>query len=386
MPVASFAPGVMPGTDMPAVLRALESELAPPHSCSLPELPARGHAGTLLGRAAALLPELHADLTSYGWRLTSGAGADQRRAQALLHSDVDALADVRGERLDAGSDVGPLTLQVLGPVSLCAALALPGGEKVLIDDGARRDVTESLAAGIVELTERVRRTSAPSSLRLVVLEPDLHRVRTGRVPTVSGYRTIGALSRDEVRTMLDTVCSAASRSAGDDGPEAAEEVLIDLGRAPESEHAEDLLADPGLRGGSGPGTRSGHGAGSGRGADGFVLPTATMRSAHWERAAELTEAGARCAFTVVAPEEIGARSIPEVTTLADRVARPWRALGMPLDALDRASLTAAGAEDPGTGRPARERLARVDMATALRTAARVRDAAEALEDRRRLEG
>ncbi|MDO5493672.1 MAG: hypothetical protein Q4F53_08700 [Nesterenkonia sp.] len=367
MAIVSFAPGVMPGTDPSESARALEAELPAPHSPALPELPARGHAAGLMGRAAAMLPEMPTDLTSYGWRLASGPGADVRRASTLLRADVDALADVRGERLESGAAEAspPLTVFVLGPVSLCAALALPDGEKTLIDHGARRDVTESLADGVSELLARLRRTASPSQLRLVLLEPDHHRVRTGGVPTVSGYRSIRALPRDDARAMLGTVL-AAVRAEG----AAADEVLIDLGRAPEDEAVQDLLARSEAR------------------ADGFVLPTTTMRPPDWERAAELTEAGARCAFSVLGAEDLGAQLLPEVSTLAERVAGPWQAMGMPLSSLDCLTLTAVGAEVVGRGGPVRggltrDGLARLSLVSALRTVTRVRDAAEALEDRRR---
>lgn len=382
MPVASFAPGILPGTDPLAWVGALEDELPAPHSPAVPELPARGHPAGLTGRATALLSELHTDLTSYGWRLTSGAGADHRRAASLLRADVDVLTDVRGERAESGtaSATAPLTLFVLGPVSLCARLALPDGEKVLIDHGARRDVTDSLAAGIAELTARLQRTAlaAPADassapmLRVVLLEPDYHRVRAGQIPTVSGYQSIGALPRDEARALVGRVLEQLRVQAAAAETESTDELLVDLGRAPEPEHVEDLFARSQTR------------------ADGFVLPVTGMDAHQWERVAELVEAGARCGAAVLSSTELAAAAgpsstdaLPAVSTLAQRVRGPWQGMGMPPASLEAFALTTAGAQAAGPGHLLRDAMARLSPAAALRAMTRVRDAAEALEDQRR---
>lgn len=373
MPVISFAPGVMPGADPLESARRLESELPPPHHPALSELPSRGHPAGLLGRAMASLPQLHTELASYGWRLASGAGADRRRALTTLRADVDALADVRGERLDSGAVDGPapLTLHVLGPVTLCARLALPNGEKVLIDHGARRDVSQALAAGTAELVQRLRRTVAPSALRTVVLEPAYQQVRAGEVPTVSGYRRIRSLPRDEVRAMLGMVFEAVREVAPEEGglDEDRDELLVDLGCAIEAEHAEDLFARREAR------------------ADGFVLPATTMGPRQWERAAALIEGGARHGVAVLGARDLDAvrihGTLPTVSTLADQILRPWRAVGMPSSALSELSLTAVGAAGDPSGGLLRERLAHLSPATVLRAVTCVRDAAEALEDQSR---
>src|SRR5690625_4556441 len=116
----------MGGTDYRGAAERTDSELSAPHLGPLLELPQRALHATLVGRAAAHLAELYAELTSYGWRLVQRPGADHSRAVSLLNSDVATLADVRGERAETRDDAPvPLTLEALGPVSLAAQLHLP---------------------------------------------------------------------------------------------------------------------------------------------------------------------------------------------------------------------------------------------------------------------
>ncbi len=349
MSVRTAAPGGFPGTDVRRAAELLVAELPSPHLAALPELAARGHHATLLGRSAAQLSELYAELTSYGWRLTQRPGADHLRAAQLLRADVDALADVRGERTELhGEAPGPLKLEILGPVSLAAQLALPSGEKVLIDHGARRDLAESLAAGVAGHVEHVRRACAPERLTVLLEEPQYGRVRRGEVPTVSGYRTIRSLPRDETRVMVGVVTEAL-RAAG------ADEVLLDLGGAPEPEHVEDFRGREASR------------------MDGFALPVTSLRSADWERVAELTESGTRWTAGLLRRSETTRESLPEVSSLASRLTEPWQSLGMPASALEAFAVTSFCGRD-------RERPAGLSEAAALRTLTRVRDAAEALTE------
>ena len=67
----------------------------------LVELPARGPWSGMIGRAGAFLPGFALDLTTSGWRVVPAAGADQRRIEAYLQSDIDALEDAL-----AGAHVG----------------------------------------------------------------------------------------------------------------------------------------------------------------------------------------------------------------------------------------------------------------------------------------
>lgn len=357
--VHATAPAAFPGTEFRHAAGRLQTELAAPHLTPLPELPGRGHHASLLGRSVARLSELYAELTSYGWRLVSRPGADHHRAAQLLRADVDTLADVRGERADQDpvAPDDPVRLELLGPVSLAAGVALPSGEKVLVDHGARRDLTDSLAAGTAGHLEHVRRSCLRPGGRLNVtlLEPDYARVRTGEVPTVSGYRTIRSLSRDETRAMVGVVVDSL-RAAG------ADEVILDLGAGapvPEQEHVEDFRGRSASR------------------LDGFGLQVPGLGARNWERVAGLAEEGTRFLAALLSVQEIehaaSAQALPQVTELVSRLTRPWQALGMPPSSLSTMLLTPCGVHG-------RERLRQLDEASALRAITRVRDAAEALTD------
>lgn len=347
--VRSVAPATMPGADFRRAAELVEPELAPPHVGALPELPARGHHGTQLGRAVAHLTELHAELTSYGWRLVQRPGADHQRCTALLTSDVDTLADVRGAKEESGGVLSPLHLEVLGPVSLSAKLHLPNGEKALMDHGARRDLTHSLAAGVAEHIQHVRRSVGPESLSVVLQEPDYRAVRTGSVPTVSGYRTIRALGRDETRGMFRAVVDAL-RGSG------VEEVIFDCGQIVEAEHVEDFFSRRETK------------------ADGFVMPVHQAGSADWERAAELVEAGASLWSGLLRPRGSGSSpQLPEVSQLAARLTGPWQRLGMSASSLSAFTVAGYGVSD-------QRAIGELSEGEFMRTWSRLRDTADALTD------
>lgn len=345
------APGVLPGTDYRRALQLVEAEIRAPHLSAVAELPGRGHHASLLGRTAAHLSELYAELTSYGWRLVPRPGADHQRAATLLSTDVDTLADVRGERAEAHQGgTGPVKLEVLGPVSLAAQLHLSGGEKVLIDHGARRDLAESLADGLAAHAAHVRRAVSPEELHVVVLEPDYAAVRSGDVPTASGYQTIRSLARDETQQLVGVVVDALRRAG-------AASVVLDFGTPVGHEHLEDFR---------------GLGAAA---VDGFGLPVHHAGTGDWERAAELVEAGAQLWASLLRPDEVSgdADRLPEVTRLAARLAQPWAALGMPLKSLEAFTVAGFGAAD-------RSRMTQLNQTGAMRTTARLLAGAEALTD------
>ena len=355
MTVRFAAPGVLPGTDYRRAAELLEAEVPAPHFSTVAELPARGHHASLLGRAAAQLSELYSELTSYGWRLVQRPGADHTRAANLLNADVDTVADVRGERAETLSGgTGPVSLEMLGPVSLAAQLHLPGGEKVLIDHGARRDVAQSLAEGLGDHLAHVRRATGAEALQVVVLEPDYTRVRSGHVPTASGYHTIRSLPRDETRALLENVVDSLRRGG-------AESVVLDFGHPVTDDHVEDFRGR------------------STAGVDGFALPVHQAEAGDWERAAELTEGGAQLLASLLRPEDVSADTavLPEVTRLAAGLAQPWGALGMPPESLESFTVTGFGAAE-------RSRMADLGQSGAARAVARLLGCAEALTDQSQL--
>ena len=86
---AATGVGSLPGTDVTEAAATVVGEL--PLLPHLPELPARGVGGDMIGRTAALLVDLAVEVVPSGWRVTARPGRDHRRAVDLLRFDVDAL-------------------------------------------------------------------------------------------------------------------------------------------------------------------------------------------------------------------------------------------------------------------------------------------------------
>ena len=179
-----FATGIgsLPGDDATAYTEAVKQVFHQlPDVPFLPELPARGVEAGMTGRALAMI-ELGADLQPAGWRLTDGAGADQRRARSLLAQDLDVLEE------HAQDYSGAFKLQVAGPWTLAATVEKPRGDRVLSDYGARRDLAQALADGVATHIRDVRRR-LPNATEILVQvdEPGLPSVLAGQVPTASGF-------------------------------------------------------------------------------------------------------------------------------------------------------------------------------------------------------
>ena len=188
------------GTDAAEAHRATHGELEGQHWPVLPELPDRGPGADDVGRSAALLRELPVDLQPHGWRVSPpgvvGSGMDRRRAASFWREDAHRWADTAGAE---GVSTERLAVRVRGPLSLLGALWLPGGERVLIDAGARRDVAESYREGLIEALGRLRETTGARRLGVVLDEPWAAAVLAGALPTASGYRTVRSMPRDEAR-------------------------------------------------------------------------------------------------------------------------------------------------------------------------------------------
>jgi methionine synthase II (cobalamin-independent) len=137
----------------------------------------------MTGRSLAVVAELGFDLQPAGWRLTDAPGVDHRRARSLLAQDLDTL-----EEQAHGSLAGvELKVQVAGPWTLAATVERPRGDRLLADAGARRDLGQALAEGIVRHVEDVRRRVPGAQLLVQVDEPALPAVLAAKVPTASGF-------------------------------------------------------------------------------------------------------------------------------------------------------------------------------------------------------
>lgn len=192
--------GSLPGTDPREAAAVVAGELADlPH---LAELPARGPGADLVGRAVAVLVDLHADVQPAGWRLVDRPGLDERRALSYLGHDLDEL-----EAACSGL-AGPVKVQLCGPWTLAANLRLPRGEPVLSDAGAVRDVVASLAEGVAaHVAEVRRRVPTTSAVVLQLDEPSLPAVLAGQVRSFSGMRRFDpvppAAAEDALRTLVE---------------------------------------------------------------------------------------------------------------------------------------------------------------------------------------
>jgi methionine synthase II (cobalamin-independent) len=156
----------------------------------------------MIGRTAGLLVELAVDLQPTGWRLVDRPGQDAHRTAALMREDLDELAEV------FDGHAGPLKVQVVGPWTLAASVWLPRGERAIVDEGACRDLVDSLAEGVRGHVETVRRLVPGAEVVLQVDEPSLATVLSGRLPTASGLGRLPSLDPQVAATGLRSVLSA----------------------------------------------------------------------------------------------------------------------------------------------------------------------------------
>lgn len=192
--------GDFPGDDLSEAMSRVEGELGAPHLPFLPHLPALGWRSTPLARTLAVCEGLAFDGASFGWRMVHSGGRGAREsalAQDRLLSDINLLADrVGAQKKRFGSGQTPVyKIQLVGPLTLAASIYLPGGERVISDAGASRDLLESFLEGLERWAEALREAlQAPQALIAVQLdESEFQRLMEGAIPTVSGFRSLPAL-------------------------------------------------------------------------------------------------------------------------------------------------------------------------------------------------
>lgn len=289
----------------------------------LPETPARGPGADLIGRTAGLLVEMPVDLQPSGWRLADAPGRDVRRARGFLREDLDELA----EAYDGW--VGPLKIQVCGPWTLAASIALPRGERAVHDPGAARDLTASLAEGVRTHLADVARLVPGARPVVQVDEPALPAVLAGTLPTVSGFSRLRAVEAGIAQAGLTEVLAVVP-----DGIETvvhccASDVPIDLIRS--------------------------------AGAQAVAVDVSLLTPSGWDEIATSAEAGLRL-WAGVVPTDGG--DVRPDATLAPLVAA-WDRLGLPDDHLASTVLTPAcglaGLDQPGAVRTQRAALAAADL-------------------------
>ena len=198
--------GSLPGSDMPAAIRLVFDGLGDaPGVPYLPELPARGVGADMAGRGLALLVDLVAELAPSGWRVADHPGRDHGRATSHLRRDLDQLEE------QTQGYAGPLKVQAVGPWTLAATVELKHGDKFLADQGACRDLAESLAEGLALHLAELRRRVPGARLVLQLDEPALPGVLRGSVPTASGFGALRAVDESVARQTLRQVIDVVGR-------------------------------------------------------------------------------------------------------------------------------------------------------------------------------
>ncbi|MFE6037122.1 methionine synthase [Streptomyces sp. NPDC056452] len=194
---AATGVGSMPGGDALEAAKTVAGSFADGQGMPyLAELPARGPGADMIGRTIGLLVEMYGHVEPSGWRISDRPGRDTRRARSWLGEDLDAL-----EEHTQGYE-GLLKVQAVGPWTLAAGLELRGGEAMLGDPGACRDLAGSLAEGLRTHLADVRRRVPGAEVVLQLDEPSLTAVLLGRVRSASGYRTYRAVDRQVVEGTL----------------------------------------------------------------------------------------------------------------------------------------------------------------------------------------
>jgi hypothetical protein len=263
----------------------------------LPPVPLTAHLGEdrwgadAIGRAVGLLTDLHVDRTSYGWRLTASAGKDERLEDSALIEAFDAIAEYGHSR------PGQVQLSLPGPWTLVTALSLGSGARVIVDYGARRDVVQSYAFGIAAFADRIASLGMQPTIRLV--ETRLTPVLTGTLPTVSGWRTLPAISETQVWAGLEST----------------------LRHLPPTVLSLPDLDPLHLRGAQITGAEVVRRTG----ASSVSVPLATLNAHSWEQLAILAEAG--LGLWLHLPSEAGTRP-DAVNHWVDRIRTPWSRIGM----------------------------------------------------------
>ncbi|MCA0294002.1 MAG: methionine synthase [Actinobacteria bacterium] len=195
--------GSLPGTDFAAAARMTFDKV--PDLPYLPELPARGPWAGMVGRGLGLPAGLPAELSAGEWRLADAPGIDQRRSRATWRDDLDQLEEV------ADGYTGPFKVAITGPWTLAASLGVAFAGRVLADQGARRDLAQSIAEGAGELLADLGRRLPGAELVLQVDEPSLPAVAAGAVPTPGGFFRHRAVDLPELCRALSWITAEPAR-------------------------------------------------------------------------------------------------------------------------------------------------------------------------------
>lgn len=266
-----------------------------------------------IGRAVGLLTDLHVDRASFGWRLTSAAGRDERLESSALSEAFDAIAEY------GDGYTGQVQISLPGPWTLVTALSLTSGAPVLGDLGARRDVIQAYAFGLAAFADKLSTLGMEPVIRLV--ETRLHPVLTGTWPTVSGWATLPAVSETQVYAALQSTLRHLPP------------VLLSLPDFDSLQlQGKEITAAEVVRD---------------SGATAVSVPLASLKAHGWEQLAVISEAGVGTWMGL--PPDAGSRP-KEVKHWLNRIMTPWNRIGMSTTSL-RDFGVLAGEELPMTYPP-----------------------------------
>lgn len=202
--VRSTGVGSLPGARMSEAISLSTGEF--PEFPFLPELPGRGPGGDMVGRTAALLAQVSEDFavatTPDGWRFVDTPGRDLRRALAYWREDLECFEEA------AHGASGSVKAQVVGPITLAAAIALRRGERAVSDLGAVRDLVDAQREAVVAHIADLRRRLPSADLVLQVDEPSLQAALAGSIRTQSGYGRYAPLEEPQVRAWQRDLAAA----------------------------------------------------------------------------------------------------------------------------------------------------------------------------------
>lgn len=202
--------GSLPGTSAREAVSVVTGEF--PDLVHLPELPGRGPGGDMIGRTAALLSLVAGDFsvetTPTGWRYADLPGLAVRRALSFLREDLDVFEEACHE------SGGELKVQVCGPITLAASIALRRGERVVSDAGALRDLVEAHRAAVAMHIADVRRRLPRARLIVQVDEPSLDAALRGALRTQSGWGRLRPLEEPLVRSWHGQLAATIESAEG----------------------------------------------------------------------------------------------------------------------------------------------------------------------------
>lgn len=195
--------GSWPGTDVREASSIVLGELpALPH---IVELPARGLGADTIGRTGALMVDIELDVRTSGYRVSQRKSLTGRRAEDLLHEDLDVLEEL-WETGGFGATHRVLKVQAAGPFTMAAQVELRSAHRVLTDRGAVRDFADSLAEGLRQHCAELR-TRLGVDVVVQIDEPSLPAVLAGSLSGVTRLDPVRAVPEPEALDLLDSVLS-----------------------------------------------------------------------------------------------------------------------------------------------------------------------------------